>query len=273
MNINNWLKLSTKRLEHTNIGTARLDCLVLLEDVLGKDRSTILAHDDTTLSDKQLMTLRSQIQRRTTHEPLAYIRGKTEFYGREFIVNDSVLEPRSESETIIDLLKALHSPDTTCITDLGCGSGALGITAKLELPKAKVYAIDIDPNCLAVAKQNAQKHAAEIHFLKGNLLQPLMSHDSCLMTHVLLANLPYVPTNHPVNQAANHEPTLALYGGTDGLDLYRQMFSQIATMITKPSAIITESLPSQHKALSKIAKQSGYKQSTKKDYIQTFTKT
>ena len=159
-----WLKEASSRLKQSGINTSRLDALVLLEDVFGKERSWLLANPETELTDSQLSRLDGFIERRLCHEPLAYIRHKSEFYGRDFFVDSRVLEPRPESETIIDVLKELPGLSQLVIIDVGTGSGALAITAKLELPNTEVIATDIDKNCLAVARQNAQNHNAKILF-------------------------------------------------------------------------------------------------------------
>src|SRR5688572_20708013 len=105
------LALATRQLEAVDIPTARLDVLVLLEDLIGKDRTWLLAHSEHELTIDQLTTLDQQVARRAGHEPLAYIRGKTEFYGREFAVSPHTLEPRPETETMIELAKPLITDD------------------------------------------------------------------------------------------------------------------------------------------------------------------
>src|SRR3990167_7586357 len=107
MRVEAWLKQATQELETAGIGTARLDCLVLLEDLTGKDRAYLLAHPEFPVKGSTFHKLEKQIEKRKKHVPLAQIRGKTEFYGREFIINQDVLEPRPESETMIELLKEL----------------------------------------------------------------------------------------------------------------------------------------------------------------------
>src|ERR1039458_8381365 len=107
MKNNKWLEFATKKFKQAGIGTARLDALVLLEDATGQKRGWLLAHPEHELQRSQIKKLHTQIVRRATHEPLAYIRGKTEFYGHEFVITSAVLEPRPESETMIELEERL----------------------------------------------------------------------------------------------------------------------------------------------------------------------
>lgn len=270
MTINDFLMDAQRRLDKAGVGTARLDALVLLEDATGKDRGWLLAHPESKLEDKILRQLQPQIERRSRHEPLAYIRGKMEFYGREFVVSNAVLEPRPESETMIDLLKSLTLPDNPTIIDVGTGSGALAITAKLELPGTTVTATDIDPKCLEIARRNAQKHGTDISFLQGDLLQPVLDAKHDLGRATLLCNLPYVPNGFNINTAAGHEPRHAIFGGLDGLDLYRTLLAQLADAPTKPLYICCESLPLQHKTLAHLARSRGFALVTSEDFIQVF---
>lgn len=269
MTIKEWLAANTAGLHAAGIGSARLDALVLLEDALQTDRAYVLAHDDRELTAQTVSQLNARIKRRKTHEPLAYIRGKVEFYGREFSVNPLVLVPRPESETIIELLLTLPLPASITIADIGTGSGALAVSAKCELPAARVIGIDIDPACLEVAEANAKRHAADISWFAGGLAEPLLR--SPADTTVLLCNLPYVPDDYPINRAAGHEPALALYSGYDGLEHYRTLFGQVQSAPSKPLHIITESLPRQHKALSVIAADAGYRMERSDNYIQLFS--
>jgi release factor glutamine methyltransferase len=246
-----------------------LDALVLLEDVTGHDRAWLLAHPDHKLSSSQVTTLTKLLNRRAKHEPLAYVRKKTEFYGREFIITPAVLEPRSESETMVDQLKKLSKapnwPAEPKIADVGTGSGALGITAKLELPEAQVELLEIDPKALKVAQKNVDKYTANVSFIGSDLLE-----NSSQNNNVLLCNLPYVPDSHKVNQAAMREPKLAIFGGGDGLDIYRRLFDQVKKLKKRPLFILTESLPPQHDTLQRIAEEAGYRLSKTDDFIQVF---
>lgn len=263
-----WLAQATQQLKSAGIATARLDALVLLEDCLNTNRAHILAYPETVLTGKQQAILQAQLVRREAHEPLAYIRGKTEFYGRDFVVNKYVLEPRPESETMINLLKQLSFKQRISVADIGSGSGALGITAALELPvKVDLSLHDIDPKTLMVAAQNAKLHNVAAQLIQSDLIK-----NNNTNYDILLCNLPYVPNDFRINTAAIHEPRVAIFGGPDGLDLYRELFSQLAKSHWKPSHIFTESLPPQHKELARIAEKNGYKLAMSEDFIQVFAR-
>lgn len=273
-----WLTEAVRLLESSDVPTARLDCLVLLEDTTHKDRSWLLAHPEHLLSAEQLETLDASIARRCKHEPLAYIRGKSEFYGRKFTVNPHTLEPRPETETMIDLLKQVVEggrwkvEGVEAVVDIGTGSGCIAITAKLELPDIEMYAIDIDKACIKTAEKNAKKMGADIKFHIGDLLEALPS-SAFHLPHsgfAILANLPYVPDSYKLNEAARHEPAQAIFGGSDGLDLYRRLFFQIDSAASKPLFILTESLPFQHETLASIASSHGYQLAETDDFIQLF---
>ena len=268
MKLQAWTHQAKQQLEKVGISTAHLDIMVLAEDCLGKDRSALLAHPELELSEDQVKELSAWVKRRRNHEPLAYIRNKTEFFGRQFYIDERVLEPRPESETMIALLKELALPTGSVIADIGTGSGALAITTKLELPQAKVYAVDIDPGCLKVARKNAQRLNTDIHFMKGDLLQPLLTKET--RPFALLANLPYVPNSFRINKAAGAEPRIAIFGGSDGLDVYRRLFQQLEESQVKPHFILTEALPPQHGDLANIARAAGFILEKTDDFIQLF---
>ena len=265
MNIGEWLKTATKRLTAAGIGSAQLDALIMMEDELGKTRAHLLAHPEIELSPASQKVLESKLKRRLRHEPMAYIRGFSEFYGRRFTINKDVLEPRPESETMIELLVKLNLPDSALIADIGTGSGALAITVKLQQPTARVVATEIDPKALKVATKNATDLGAKIDFFEGNLLEPIKH-----QPNAILANLPYVPDKWQINEAAAMEPRIAIFGGNDGLDLYRQMFGQLKALDWRPKFIFTECLPPQHEALAKIASQHSFEPTQSHDFIQVF---
>jgi len=266
MLIKTWLSDAESKLKKSNIATARLDALVLLSDVLHQDKAWILANFTTNITMSVTKKLNEQVDRRAKHEPLAYIRGRSEFYGRNFLVTPDTLQPRPETETMIELFKKIGLTEGV-IVDVGTGSGAIAITIKLENPKLEVHATEINKNALVVAKKNTERRKANVNFYKGNLLKPVRD----LETDALLCNLPYVPDSHTINEAAMQEPKIAIFGGKDGLDLYRDLFRQVKTLDHKPKFILTESLPFQHGDLASIAYKHNYSLEQTEDFIQVFT--
>ena len=266
MTLEKYLKHGDKQLEQAGISSARLDVLILLEDMLHKDRAWVLANPAHILLDSQIKKLDRKLERRAKHVPLAYIRGFSEFYGRKFRVNRHVLEPRPESETMIELLLKLKLPPKPSIADVGTGNGAIGITAALEIPGSIVDLYEISSGALAVAKHNTHLHELRLHARKMNLLsRPLRPYD------VILANLPYVPDKWQINEAAMAEPKIAIFGGPDGLDVYRKMFAQLKRFTWKPGYVFCESLPPQHPQLAELAGSAGFKLLKSEDFIQIFT--
>jgi len=270
MKVDSWIAIATKTLADSNIETARLDSLILLEKVLGKDRGWLLAHSENKINQTDLDVLNKLLAKRSTHYPLAYITATAYFYDNQFFINSRVLVPRPESETIIDVLKTIMPTDKVTLVDVGTGSGSLAITAKLLFPEAQVVAVDVDEKSLEVAKKNSHDHKTNITFLKSDLLKSLPP--NLLKDSILLANLPYVPDSFLLNQAAKLEPKLAIFGGENGLDLYRRMFDQIKALKSKPSYVISESLPDQHASLESIAANTGYKCLVTNDFIQLFSR-
>ncbi len=282
--IADWLHNSTKRLGASGVDSARLDALLLLCDELGRDKAWVLAHNDDELTPVQMSILDEKLARRASHEPLAYIREKVEFYGRTLYTTSEVLVPRPESESIITLLLSIAARGLTSssrVVDVGTGSGCLAITAKLELPDVEVVATDISAQALQVAQKNATALGAQVTFLQNDLLQPseqilkVTANGDRLMANghrstvngqwsmangkwLILANLPYVPQNYPVNEPTTYEPDIALFSGVDGLDHYRIFFAQARALPNPPAVIITESLLNQHHALAELARRHGY---------------
>jgi release factor glutamine methyltransferase len=167
---------------------------------------------------------------------------------------------------MIDLLKKLPDlPAEPRLADVGTGSGALGITAKLELPETQVELLEIDPNAIKVAQKNVDLFTIPIITTSSDLLQNAQQTND-----LLLCNLPYVPDGYAINPPAMREPRLAIFGGPDGLDLYRRLFSQVENLKHKPLYILCEALPPQHELLASIAQSAGYNLQQTDDFIQVF---
>jgi release factor glutamine methyltransferase len=274
MTIHEWLPMAVKKMEQQN-DTALLDAEVLLCDELGKNKAWLIAHGEEEIDADRLQSLEVKLTRRIRHEPLAYIRGKQEFYGREFVVDARVLVPRPETETMVELMiedvkRCNFYPEHTRLLDVGTGSGALGITASLETD-IPVTLIDIDTECLELARLNTVKHTVNAEVIQSDLLEYCAPETIKDKTVLILANLPYVPDEHPINQAATLEPRHAIFGGHDGLDVYRRLFSQVEALGSDSLNIYTEALVFQHSELEKIARQSGCTLARSSGLIQIFT--
>lgn len=269
MTIGEWLRSATAKLSAAAIDTAHLDSLILLEDVLKQERAHILAHLDAYLTGRTREVLRRQLNRRAKHEPLAYIRGFYEFYGRKFKVNNNVMVPRPESESFIELIKALASHNSQDLLDIGTGSGILAITAKLELPFIAVTATDISNKALRVAKFNAKELGAKVEFYKADLIHSGTSDKY----NFILANLPYVPASYAISPAAKHEPKQALFGGNDGLDIIKQLTPVAHRALNNNGYILLESLPHQQPIIKKLYQKIGFRYISKDGLVQCFQKT
>ena len=213
------------------------------------------------LSLSQLSTLRSWIRRRLEHEPLQYITGFTEFYGRKFIVNEHVLIPRPETERLIDIaLEKITQMDSPTILDVGTGSGCIAITLAKESVNSDISAIDISKSALKTAMDNAKQmdvkniHFSHLDILEENFLHPI---------DILISNPPYIPKNNMnvlMRDVQEYEPLFALTDGKDGLNFYRK-FSQIAKSIVKSGGwLILEVGSDEHPQMAKeVFSQSGFK--------------
>lgn len=266
MTIGDWLTQTMIQLKDSGVDSPRRDALVLLEDVFGKDRAWVTAHPENEIGETDLTKVNKLVQQRMQRVPLAYIRDKVWFYGRFFAVDKYVLIPRPESENFIELLKELKPKK---VVDIGTGSGALIITAKLELPEIDALATDISSAALKVAQKNAQSHNVDIQFLSDSLLEPLQNEELSDLT--IIANLPYVPAAMVTSPEITQEPPEALFSGQDGLDHYREFWRQIGALQVKPRHILTEALEDQHKALEMLASTAGYQLQKTSVLVQQFS--
>lgn len=262
MTIERWLNNAQKNLNAVGITTSRLDSLILLSQVTQLDHAYIIANPENVISPEQTNRLNGLLSQRMSRQPIAYILGKKEFYGREFIVNKDVLIPRPESESFIELL-IKHKITHQNIIDVGCGSGILGISTKLELPTNQVTLSDLSSKALKVAKQNAKNLSANCKFVQNNLL----SFDNNYS--VFLANLPYVPNNLQLEPELNFEPTLALFAADNGMALYKKLWKQITNNKTN-IFVLTESLLKQHKQMVFLAKKAGFELKETAGLVQLF---
>lgn len=257
--ISSWLKWATNELSAVGIESARLDAEIILTHTLKKPRTYLHAHGDEELDMRLQEIANARLDLRLTRVPVAYIIGHKEFYGRRFKVTTATLIPRPETEVMIDLLKEkmptnLSLLSETCrVVDVGTGSGAIGITAKLELPELEVTLLDNSPHALTVAKKNAELLNADVDTIRSDLLAMYP-----FSPDIILANLPYVDAEWEVSPETHHEPAEALYAAKQGLDLINKLIAQAAAQLVARGYLFLEADERQHARIIQTAKAHGF---------------
>ncbi|KUP04181.1 SAM-dependent methyltransferase [Bacillus coahuilensis p1.1.43] len=215
-----------------------------LQHLLDWSRSKLLAEQQLLLDESIREIFVKGVKDHVSGIPIQHIIGYEEFYGRRYKVNRHVLIPRPETEELVyhtlekisDLFKATGTALT--LADIGTGSGAIAISMKLERPTLQVYASDLHEEALQVAKENADRLGAEVHFTQGNLLHPIMERGVKL--DVMLSNPPYIPEGDKEwmsEVVTEHEPHSALFAGADGMVLYRQFMEELPLVMNSPGLI------------------------------------
>lgn len=250
------------RLSETS-DTARLDAELLMAEALGVSRSELLLRHT---ADQVPPSFAQLIQRRAAHEPIAYILGHQEFYGRSFIVTPDVLIPRGDSESVVDAALEFM-PDRGRILDCGTGSGALLLTLLAQRPEAEGFGIDRSLGALAVAAENAarlgvQDRAKLLHldWHKAGWSAGLGRFD------LIIANPPYVETDANLSPSVRaFEPGEALFAGIDGLDDYRVLIPQFRDLLDKNGVAVVEIGSEQADSASEIAAMAGFTVTLRRD--------
>jgi release factor glutamine methyltransferase len=197
---------------------------LLLGHVLGLSAAWLLAHDDDVLEEDALLAFASLVARRAGGEPVAYLLGYREFFGRKFLVSPAVLIPRPETELLVEVaLTGIAAASDPRVLDLGCGSGCIAITLALESPSAKVSAVDSSEAALTVARRNAELLGGHVDFMPGDWFESLAGERFDL----IVANPPYVAASDPHLGEGDLrcEPLAALSSGADGLDALRRIIA------------------------------------------------
>lgn len=246
----------------------RLDREVLLSHVLGKNRVSLLAHGEKVVSAQELQRYRRSLARATKHEPVAYIIGHKEFYGRNFSVGPGVLIPRPETELIVErviecITSSVSSRKKIAVIDVGTGSGAIIISLFLSFQTNQQkniswFALESEEAALRYARKNAKHLCTEsgIQFLKSDLLSRVSKKLSSYDEVFIVANLPYLSETLYQSTAPNvknYEPKSALASGVDGLDHYRRLLRSFAPLAASflASTLFLEISPEQKKSLTR----------------------
>ena len=224
------LAQAQKTLAQAGVDTPRLDAEILLAHVLDKPRTYLMTWPEHEVAPDRIQDFQTRVARRSKFEPVAYILGDQEFYGHLFKVSPAVLIPRPETEHLVEKaldwcrIEKLQSPK---ILDLCTGSGCVGLTLALELPRAEVTLSELSPEAKAVAEENRALHSLSerVRVLEGDLFEALGAGETFDM---ILANPPYVETSYldeMQQDVRDYEPHLALFAPEDGLSLIRRIIS------------------------------------------------
>jgi len=255
MNTREALAEGSAALKAGGIESPPLNASLLLAHVLNTSRTALLAKGTDAVTDDALAAFRALIQRRLNGECAAYILGKKEFRGLEFLVNKSVLVPRPETETLVEtaintLNKKKAEAENINVLDLCTGSGAIAVSIKSEIPEAQVWATDISDKALETAKTNAARllQGGAVLFYQGDLFDALPEYAppkntrSAVKFSVIVSNPPYIPTEEIKTLAAEvqNEPLIALDGGHTGLEIINKIIEGAPNYLVKNGALIME---------------------------------
>jgi release factor glutamine methyltransferase len=212
------------------IQSPRLEAELLLSHVLGLGRLQLYLAHDRPLTRAELDRLRPLVRRRGTREPLSWVVGERGFHRIDLFVEPGVLDPRPDTETIVDAFLSLV-PETETgpvyVADIGTGTGAIGLAIAHARPATRVYATDVSPDALRVARRNVERLGLgdRVAVLEGDLLSAIPAHRPI---HWIVSNPPYIPREDLASlqpEVSRHEPRLALDGGVDGLAVIRRLVS------------------------------------------------
>ena len=247
-------------LEARGVPEHALEAAILLAGTIRRSRAWIAGHGDDPLSSGDQMRYLAAVERRCRREPTAYILGEKQWLDISLEVNRNVLIPRPETELLAQearsLLAALSHEGTTeaVAVDVGTGSGALAIALARHVPRARVTGVDVSAGALRLARSNARRlDASNAYFVLGSLLEPRLE-----IPDLVVANLPYVPSAEidRLEPELAYEPSGALDGGPDGLDLIRALVLQAKQMLTAPSWLLLECGSGQAQAVARMLRAS-----------------
>jgi release factor glutamine methyltransferase len=238
------LRWATDDFRAKGLEQPQLEAQVLLGHALGVDRIKLVTDSKRPLEPPELARFREFVKRRRVREPVAYIIGKREFYGRPFRVDKRVLIPRPDTETLVDVALARTASCSMSMRalDLCTGSGCVAITLARTRPTASVHATDVSDDALAVARDNAARLGAHgVSFLRGDLYDALPA--GCGPFDVIVANPPYIATGEIAGldrDIKDFEPRIALDGGADGLAFVRRIAEGAAKRLARGGVLATE---------------------------------
>ncbi len=244
-----------------DVDDPRLTSEILLGHVLSLPRVKLYMDLDRPLSKEELATYRALIQRRLAGEPTQYLVGSKEFYGRRFTVDPRVLIPRSETELLVEaVLRDVKKDEASRVLDVCTGSGCIAVTIAAERPQASVWAIDLMPGALEVAKANAEALQVDgrVTFFEGDLLAPVPKET---VFDVIVSNPPYVKTGElaTLQREVQKEPKVALDGGVDGVTIIARLIVDALPRLKSGGLLALEIGEDEGNAVKELMVRAGYR--------------
>ena len=239
---------------------ARMDCELLLMHVLERNKAWIMTHGEDDVADEACGRFVELLERRYRGEPIQHLTGECEFYGLPFKVTRDVLVPRPDTEHLVEKVVELAQRfEPPRIVDVGTGSGAIAVSLAHTLPDAYVTATDLSELALAVAGENAARNqvGGRVRFVHGDLLAPVAGEQF----DIVASNPPYVPNTERALIAVEvreYEPALALFGGEDGLDVYRRLIPAAFAVLAPDGFLALEIGFSQAQAVQDLLEAAGF---------------
>lgn len=262
MNISEVSLKGRKILDLKGVVNGKLDSLILLCHALSFSKEQVVFNPDMELNPDQEDRFLALIDRRANFEPISHIIGKREFFGADFIVNHNVLDPRPDTESLIELiLNNIVRDKEMRILELGVGSGCIAITLLHHYEFANVVAVDISQEALKTCQNNIDQHQVSnrIQLIESNLFAAIPQGD---MFDLIVSNPPYI-TSQDIHYLAPevriYEPKLALDGGVDGLDFYRDIANKARGFLRNNGDIILEIGCGQHEDVIEIFVAKGFR--------------
>jgi len=261
MKISSALAQARLELDLKGVSNSKLDSLILLSHALLVSKEQVIFNPDRELSEAQQKVFFDLIKRRAAREPVSHLINKREFFGEDFFVSKDVLDPRPDSESLIELvLKKLFDKNQKLkILEIGVGSGCLIITLLKAFPMADAIGVDISEEALKICQKNAEAHQVKnrLSLKKSDLFSALNPNEKF---DLIISNPPYIPSQEIETlepEVKNHEPRTALDGGVDGLDLYKKIAALTKNFLKKDGKIILEIGFGQEKDVTKIFEAKG----------------
>ena len=260
------LREGTALLRAAKIPAPHQTASLLVCGILKLDHTTLIAHPEYTVSAVDATRLRDAFSRRAQGEPAQYLIGLQEFYGLEFKVSPAVLIPRPETEFLVEVaLEFCRHQNLTRprIIDIGTGSGCLAVTLAVKLPAAQVLALDLSPDALAIARQNAVTHcvADRIQFLESNYLSAVRDLPPAERVDVVVTNPPYISQAEYADlqrEVRDFEPKMALVGGEAGTEGYAQILADLDRVLKPDGLFACEVGYTQAQAVAQLGQQAGW---------------